>query len=110
PRPPILCGDGDEAGQQATAAWVERAMHVYHREVLTLTLPDGMDPADWLQREGDLGLVTFSRAGCLDDDRYVRAQPAGALLARRELERAMQIARTTNPDVQTAMVAPIVLD
>jgi nucleotide-binding universal stress UspA family protein len=110
PRPPILCGDGDEAGQQATAAWVDRAMRVHHREVLTLSLPSGLDPAEWLQQEGDLGLVTFSRAGCLDDDEHVRAQPAGALLARCELDRAIQIAIATDPNVQTVMVAPIVIE
>lgn len=35
PRPPILCGDGDEAGQRATAAWAIRAITGYHREVLS---------------------------------------------------------------------------
>lgn len=93
PRPPILCGHGDAAGQQATARWATRAITVLHREVLTLTLPDGLDPADWLTTKGDQGLVTFSRGGCLTDIEHVRAQPAGALLAKHELNRAMGATR-----------------
>lgn len=55
PRPPILCGDGDTAGQRATAAWAQRAIRAYHREVLTLSLPDGLDPAEWLAHHGTPG-------------------------------------------------------
>lgn len=109
PRPPILCGDGDAAGQRATAAWALRAIRSYHREVLTLTLPEGLDPAEWLARHGDAGLPTFARPGCLDDHTRVRAQPAGALLARSELDRAMDTARCHNPKVETFMVAPAVM-
>lgn len=109
-RAPVLCGDGDAAGQQATEAWVARGMRVYHREVLTLTLPDGMDPAEWLANEGDLGLIAFTRAGSLTDEDNVRPKPAGGLLARHELARAIDIARASNPDVEAVMVAPIVLD
>jgi DNA primase len=109
PRPPILCGDGDAAGQRATAAWAERAIRVHHQEVLTLALPDDLDPAEWLTRHGDAGLITFSRCGCLDDHTHVRAQPAGALLARRELDRAMGIARHHQPNAETYMVAPAVI-
>jgi DNA primase len=109
PRPPILCGDGDTAGQRATAAWAQRAIRTHHREVLTLTLPDRLDPAEWLARHGDDGLLTFARPDCLDDHTHVRAQPAGALLARHELDRAIDIARRHNPDAETFMVAPAVM-
>jgi DNA primase len=107
-RPPVLCGDGDEAGQKATVAWVDRAMRIYHREVLTLTLPDGMDPAEWLKRQGDLGLVSFTRTGCLDDEQRVRPKPAGGLLARYELARAIACER--DPSIETPLIAPTVID
>lgn len=29
-------------------------------------LPDGVDPAEWLQHQGDSGLRAFDRRGCLD--------------------------------------------
>ena len=109
-RPPVLCGDGDDAGQKATVAWVQRAMCTYHREVLTLTLPNGMDPAEWLQQRGDRGLIAFTRAGCLTDADNVRPKPAGALLARYELDRAMTVARAANPDAESVMVASIVIE
>ncbi len=109
PRPPILCGDGDAAGQRATAAWAQRTIRTYHREVLTLTLPDGLDPAEWLAQHGDESLLTFARSGCLDDHAHVRAQPAGALLARHELDKAMTVARQHNPNVETYMIAPAVM-
>lgn len=108
PRPPILCGDGDAAGQHATARWAARAITVFHREVLTLSLPDGRDPAEWLAQDGDLALITFSRSGCLTDEENVRARPAGALLARYELDHAMATASPHNPGVEPYMVAPIV--
>lgn len=73
-----------------------------------MTLPDGQDPAEWLTRDGDAGLVAFTRNGCLDDHEHVRAQPAGALLARHELDRAMELARRHNPNAETFMVAPAV--
>jgi DNA primase len=109
-RPPVLCGDGDGPGQKATEEWVDKAMRIYHREVLTLTLPQGLDPAEWLTKQGDLGLITFTRHGCLADDENVRPKPAGGLLARRELHRAIEIARQADPDVETVTVAPLVIN
>ena len=109
PRPPVLCGDGDTAGQRATAAWALRAIRTHHREVLTLTLPDELDPAEWLAERGDAGLLTFARGGCLSDHAHVRAQPAGALLARHELDHAMDLARRHNPNTETFTVAPAVM-
>ncbi len=110
PRPVVLCGDGDPTGQQATAAWVDRAMRVYHREVLTVTLPDRHDPASWLAQHGDTGLLAFTRPGCLNDHDHMRPRPAGGLLARHQLSQLMDAARARDSNVETVMLAHQVID
>lgn len=85
PRPPIVCGDSDEAGMVATARWASETMTRSHREVLAVTLPEGLDPLDWLKREGPIGLLAFSSWQCLADEDHVRPRPAGGVLAAKVL-------------------------
>ncbi|MFC6042708.1 toprim domain-containing protein [Nocardioides hankookensis] len=94
-RPPIVCGDPDPSGQAATARWATSTMTGLHREVLAVTLPAGMDPLDWLRREGPVGLLAFSSYGLIDDGRTAPPRPrsAGALVATRELDAALDAAQ-----------------
>jgi DNA primase len=50
-RDPVICADADQAGIAAAARWTEtlRAEGVQPR---TVTLPEGHDPASWLQTRG----------------------------------------------------------
>lgn len=108
-RVPILCADSDGRGRAATLAWVTNAMTRHHREVLTVDLPDGMDPAEWLAAEGDLGLIAFSRPGCLNAGKELRPTPAGGMLARHEVQTALEAARAVDPDIESAMLAPTII-
>ncbi len=79
--PPVLCPDGDSAGRRAALSWVME-MTVAGREVLGVTLPDGHDPASWLEIHGADGLIAFERKGCLDAGPCeVRPVHAGRFLA-----------------------------
>jgi DNA primase len=51
---PVLCFDGDEAGQRAMARSVEMAMPLLRpgQSVRIATLPDGIDPDDLIRQQG----------------------------------------------------------
>lgn len=101
PRPPIVCGDPDPAGISATARWARSTMTGLHREVLTVTLPQGTDPLDWLAGQGTIGLLAFSSYGCLDDVDHLRPTPAGGVLARQEFTAALdRAAKTVGRDLE----------
>lgn len=55
---PILCFDGDAAGQKAAARTIERIFPLLEpsRSIRLATLPDGQDPDDILKSEGAGGL------------------------------------------------------
>jgi DNA primase len=55
---PIVCADGDAAGVAAAAKWV-RTLAAEGRTARTITLPEGHDPASWLQMYGANGLAAL---------------------------------------------------
>nr|MDA8045716.1 toprim domain-containing protein [Actinomycetota bacterium] len=60
PGPPVLGFDADPAGQESNA----RLMDVFDKVARTPTiavLPDGEDPASWLEKRGTAGLEAWSR-------------------------------------------------
>ena len=59
PSQPILCPDGDAAGIAAAEKW-QAALLSAGRGARYLDLPDGHDPASWLQEHGSLGLAVFA--------------------------------------------------
>ena len=56
---PILCFDGDIAGQNAAGKAIERILPILEpgKSVRIATLPEGMDPDDILKAEGGNGLL-----------------------------------------------------
>jgi hypothetical protein len=51
-------------------------------EAVAIILPEGLDPAEWVLRNGTSGLDVFTLPGCLSHTgRGVRAAPAGAIMA-----------------------------
>ena len=105
-RPPIAVGDSDTAGRGATARWAEAMMTGLGREVLTVQLPEGLDPADWMTQRGREGLMAFSSWNCLDDADHLRPRPAGGVLA---LE-ALRAAREKHPDREVWELVDDVVD
>lgn len=108
PGPVMVCGDADEAGRHAAAAWAT-ACATRRMEVVHLTLPDGHDPASWLRAHpGDL--VAFQLAGCLTDPGDgPRAQLAGDPLARALIDLAAKNldAEPTDPRVRAKVLAQL---
>jgi DNA primase len=65
PKPPVIALDGDRAGRQGTDRWLRALCVERGRPALVSRLPDGVDPAEWLQHHGVPGLPAFDRRGCL---------------------------------------------
>ena len=65
PKPPVIALDGDRAGREGTDRWLRALCIERGRLALVSRLPDGVDPAEWLQRRGVSGLPAFDRRGCL---------------------------------------------
>ena len=67
---PILCFDGDAAGQKAASRAIERILPLLEpgRTVRIASLPSGQDPDDILKSEGEEGLrrVLSAASGILD--------------------------------------------
>jgi DNA primase len=61
PQPPVIALDGDQAGREGTDRWVTALCVERGRTALVTRLPDGVDPAEWLQHQGALGLQAFDR-------------------------------------------------
>jgi DNA primase len=66
PKPPIIALDGDRAGRDGTDRWLTAICVQRGRPALVTRLPDGLDPAEWLQHQSVSGLWAFDRRGCLD--------------------------------------------
>jgi len=66
PKPPVIALDGDRAGREGTDRWLRALCIERGRPALVSRLPDGVDPAEWLQHQGVSGLPAFDRRGCLD--------------------------------------------
>jgi len=60
-RPAVIALDGDEAGAEGTARWLDRVCLRRHTLALTTRLPTGLDPADWIRAHGTKGLTAFDR-------------------------------------------------
>jgi DNA primase len=65
PKPPVIALDGDRAGREGTDRWLRALCIERARPALVSRLPDGLDPAEWLQHQGISGLPAFDRRGCL---------------------------------------------
>jgi len=63
PQPPIIALDGDSAGHEGTNRWLRALCVDRGRTALVTRLPDGVDPAEWLQQQGCRGLRAFDRRG-----------------------------------------------
>jgi DNA primase len=63
PQPPIIALDGDQAGREGTDRWLTALCVERGRTTLVTRLPDGVDPAEWLQHQGVRGLRAFDRRG-----------------------------------------------
>jgi DNA primase len=61
PQPPIIALDGDQAGREGTDRWLTALCVQRGRTTLVTRLPDGVDPAEWLQHQGVAGLRAFDR-------------------------------------------------
>jgi len=63
PKPPIIALDGDQAGREGTDRWLAALCVERGRTTLVTRLPEGVDPAEWLQHQGVAGLRAFDRRG-----------------------------------------------
>ena len=61
PKPPVIALDGDRAGHEGTDRWLAALCIGRGRPALVTRLPDGVDPAQWLQHQGNSGLAAFDR-------------------------------------------------
>lgn len=88
--PVVIALDGDQPGRDGTLRWVNAATIGAGRLVHVTSLPDGLDPADWLTRHGTEGLAALDpaqRHTTMTDIGTVRARLPGreiAQLATRE--------------------------
>lgn len=57
--PPVIALDGDRAGREGTDRWLKALCLDAGRPAMTVRLPDGVDPADWLAERGAAGLAAF---------------------------------------------------
>jgi DNA primase len=65
-KPPVIALDGDRAGRDGTDRWLRAICVERGRLALVTRLPDGVDPAEWLQHQGVSGLWAFDRRGWLE--------------------------------------------
>ena len=79
PQPPIIALDGDQAGREGTDRWLATLCVERGRTALVTRLPDGVDPAEWLQHQGARGLHAFDRR---DDNKVASDTPHPALPGR----------------------------
>jgi DNA primase len=86
-KPPVIALDGDRAGREGTDRWLRALCVERGRPALVTRLSDGVDPAEWLQHQGDSGLRAFDRRGCLDVNTDVNADATGPALPGRDLVR-----------------------
>jgi DNA primase len=61
PKPPVIALDGDQAGREGTDRWLAALCVEHGRTAVVTRLPDGLDPAEWLQHQGVRGLRAFDR-------------------------------------------------
>jgi DNA primase len=64
PKPPVIALEGDRAGREGTDRWLRALCVERGRSALVTRLPDEVNPAEWLQHQGDSGLRAFDRRGC----------------------------------------------
>jgi len=79
-KPPVIALDGDRAGCEGTDRWLQALCIERGRPALATRLPDGVDPAEWLQHQGDSGLRAFDRRGCLDVNTTVSTDVTAVVL------------------------------
>jgi DNA primase len=64
PKPPVIALDGDRVGREGTDRWLRALCVERGQPALVTRLPDGTDPAEWLQHQGVTGLWAVDRRGC----------------------------------------------
>jgi DNA primase len=105
PTPPVLSGDGDDAGRRATIEWATRTA-LHGRESAVTVWPDGHDPASWIAAHGEAGLLAVTRKGCLHPAAGdLRPRHAGEVIAQAALD-DLASGRYTHEQAVTAIVAP----
>jgi DNA primase len=85
----VLALDGDQAGAQGALRWLAALAFEHHRAAAVTRLPEGIDPADWLIRSGDVGLDAFRPADTCHIDAATPDQP-GRELVQLSLARARE--------------------
>lgn len=105
PAPPVLSGDGDNAGRKASIEWAIRTA-LHGRESVVTVWPDGHDPASWIAAHGEAGLFAVTREGCLRPPAGdLRPRHAGEVIARAALD-DFASGRCTSEQAVAAMVTP----
>ena len=66
PKPPTIALDADRAGREGTDRWLTALCVERGRTTLVTRLPEGVDPAEWLQHQGARGLRAFDRRGAVE--------------------------------------------
>jgi len=87
PKPPVIAMDGDRAGREGTDRWLEALCIERRRPAMVTRLPDGVDPAEWLQHQGIAGLAVFDRRRWIGANTDVRADGPRPQLPGRDLVR-----------------------
>jgi DNA primase len=92
----VIALDGDQAGAEGTLRWIAALALDHHRAASLTRLPDGLDPADWLARTGDLGLDAFHHTSTGAGTRsLVAPRQAGRELVQLSLSQARDPVRDT---------------
>jgi DNA primase len=110
---PLLCFDGDSAGQKAAIRAAHRALPLLQpgRSLAFVTLPDGMDPDDLVRAKGSAAFEKLLQAPQQLADRIwvheLAAEPLETPEARAGLKRRLsELAQTVQePSVRTEYIA-----
>ena len=87
PKSPVIALDGDRAGREGTDRWLAALCVERGRPALVTRLPDGVDPAEWLQHHGISGLDAFDRRRWIGANTDARTDAPRPQLPGRDLVR-----------------------
>jgi DNA primase len=98
----VIALDGDVAGAEGSQRWIDAVCRGQRRPAMLTSLPDGLDPADWLSQHGALGLAAFDPRATSGDPRPL--QP-GRELVRAALAVAHDPVRDTIANLVPVLMA-----
>lgn len=89
---PVVCFDGDAAGQRAALAAIKTAMPIMvpGRSLRFATLPPGMDPADVVKNRGIIGLSTAVKHAAGMADAFWRLSVKGRQIGTPDAQAALE--------------------